>query len=101
MLLVVGTMFGMFFFLTQYLQGVLALSPLAAGLAFLPMTGLLFTSSRIVPKLVGRVDRAKLMLDGSMLVALGTVWLTRLDGRTARTCTTSSVRCCCSARAPG
>ena len=42
MLLVVGTMFGMFFFLTQYLQGVLELSPLAAGLAFLPLTGLLF-----------------------------------------------------------
>ena len=46
MLLVVGTMFGMFFFLTQYMQGVLGFSPLAAGLAFLPLTGLLFTSSR-------------------------------------------------------
>lgn len=79
MLLVVGTMFGMFFFLTQYLQGVLALSPLAAGLAFLPMTGLLFTASRIVPRLVARIDGAKLMLTGSTLVALGTVWLTRLD----------------------
>ncbi|RZT15345.1 EmrB/QacA subfamily drug resistance transporter [Kribbella sp. VKM Ac-2569] len=78
MLLVVGTMFGMFFFLTQYLQGVLALSPLTAGLAFLPLTGLLFTASRIVPKLVARVDGAKLMLIGSTLVALGTVWLTRL-----------------------
>ena len=52
MLLVVGTMFGMFFFLTQYLQGVLELSPLAAGLAFLPLTGLLFTASRVVPKLL-------------------------------------------------
>ena len=39
MFLVVGTMFGMFFFLTQFLQGVLEFSPLAAGLAFLPMTG--------------------------------------------------------------
>jgi EmrB/QacA subfamily drug resistance transporter len=78
MLLVVGTMFGMFFFLTQYLQGVLALSPLTAGLAFLPMTGLLFTSSRIVPKLVARIDSGKLLLAGSTLVALGTLWLTRL-----------------------
>ncbi|MEV5961741.1 MFS transporter [Kribbella sp. NPDC051952] len=79
MLLVVGTMFGMFFFLTQYLQGVLELSPLAAGLAFLPLTGLLFASSRIVPRLITRIDSAKLMLTGSTLVALGTLWLTRLD----------------------
>jgi EmrB/QacA subfamily drug resistance transporter len=81
MLLVVGTMFGMFFFLTQYLQGVLELSPLAAGLAFLPLTGLLFASSRIVPRLVARINGGKLMLTGSVLVTLGTVWLTQLDAR--------------------
>ena len=79
MLLVVGTMFGMFFFLTQYLQGVLELSPLTAGLAFLPLTGLLFASSRIVPKLVARIDGGKLLVTGSVLVTLGTVWLTQLD----------------------
>ncbi|MDX6249123.1 MAG: hypothetical protein QOF10_2483 [Kribbellaceae bacterium] len=78
MLLVVGTMFGMFFFLTQYLQGVLGLSPLAAGLAFLPLTGLLFTSSRIVPRLLGRVDGGKLMIAGAISVTAGMIWLTRL-----------------------
>ncbi|MFF0266598.1 MFS transporter [Kribbella sp. NPDC004536] len=83
MLLVVGTMFGMFFFMTQYLQGVLALSPLAAGLAFLPMTGLLFAASRIVPKLVARIDSGKLLLAGSTLVTLGTIWLTRLGSHGA------------------
>ncbi|TDW97945.1 MFS transporter [Kribbella sp. VKM Ac-2566] len=79
MLLIVGTMFGMFFFLTQYLQGVLGLKPFAAGLAFLPLTGLLFAQSRVVPKLIARIDGAKLMLIGSTLVTLGTIWLTRLD----------------------
>jgi EmrB/QacA subfamily drug resistance transporter len=78
MLLVVGTMFGMFFFLTQYLQGVLGLTPLAAGLAFLPLTGLLFTSSRIVPRLLGRVDGGRLMIAGAISVTAGMVWLTRL-----------------------
>jgi predicted MFS family arabinose efflux permease len=77
MLLVVGTMFGMFFFLTQYMQGVLEFSPLAAGLAFLPLTGLLFASSRIVPRLLGRVDGGKLMITGSVSVLLGMLWLTR------------------------
>jgi EmrB/QacA subfamily drug resistance transporter len=79
MLLIVGTMFGMFFFLTQYLQGVLGLKPFAAGLAFLPLTGLLFAQSRIVPRLVARIDGAKLMLAGSALVTLGTIWLAQLD----------------------
>ncbi|GAA1591187.1 MFS transporter [Kribbella sancticallisti] len=77
MLLVVGTMFGMFFFLTQYMQGVLNFSPLAAGLAFLPLTGLLFASSRIVPRLLGRIDGGKLMITGSISVLLGMLWLTR------------------------
>ncbi|TWD81093.1 EmrB/QacA subfamily drug resistance transporter [Kribbella amoyensis] len=77
MLLMVGTMFGMFFFLTQYLQGVLAFSPLAAGLAFLPMTGLLFASSRIVPRLVGRLDNGRMMIAGGIFVLLGMLWLTR------------------------
>ncbi|MFI5732470.1 MFS transporter [Kribbella sp. NPDC051587] len=79
MLLVVGTMFGMFFFLTQFLQGVLQLSPLAAGLAFLPMTGLLFTASRIVPKLLNRIDGSRLMLAGALLITTGTIWLTQLN----------------------
>jgi predicted MFS family arabinose efflux permease len=78
MLLVVGTMFGMFFFLTQYLQGVLKFSPLAAGLAFLPMTGLLFASSRIVPRLTGRVDNGLMMIAGAVSVTAGMLWLTRI-----------------------
>ncbi|TCC29844.1 MFS transporter [Kribbella sindirgiensis] len=81
MLLIVGTMFGMFFFLTQYLQGVLGLKPFLAGLAFLPLTGLLFAQSRVVPRLITRIDGAKLMLAGSVLVTLGTIWLTQLDAR--------------------
>lgn len=79
MLLVVGTMFGMFFFLTQYMQGVLGFSPLQAGLAFLPLTGLLFTSSRIVPRLLGRVDGGRLMITGSVSVLAGMLWLTQVS----------------------
>src|SRR5579883_3675129 len=37
-LLFFATMFGVFFFLTQFLQDVLGFSPIIAGLAFLPMT---------------------------------------------------------------
>ena len=45
-------MFGMFFFITQFMQNVLKFSPIKAGLAFLPMTLLLFTVSRFIPKLL-------------------------------------------------
>jgi hypothetical protein len=46
MFLVAG-MFGMFFFLTQFLQDILGFSPLRAGVAFLPMTVIVFAVSRL------------------------------------------------------
>jgi EmrB/QacA subfamily drug resistance transporter len=71
-LLVVGAMFSMFFFLTQYLQGARGFSPLQAGVAFLPMTLVMFGMVRLVPRLVERV--------GGLLIALGGMtWLSRLS----------------------
>src|SRR6266702_1022224 len=63
-LLLVGGMFGMFFFLTQYLQLVRDYSPLKAGFAFLPMTVALFASVRTVPKLIPRVGGMRFLLSG-------------------------------------
>jgi EmrB/QacA subfamily drug resistance transporter len=53
-LLLVGGMFGMFFFLTQFVQEVLGFSPLKAGLSFVPMTATLLLMSRLAPRLVPR-----------------------------------------------
>src|SRR4051794_11440246 len=53
-MLVVGGMFSMFFFLSQYPQGVRGLSPLQAGIAFLPMTAVMFSMVRLVPRLSDR-----------------------------------------------
>ena len=44
-------MYGMFFFLSQFLQDVQRFSPLVAGVAFLPMPASVFLSSQ----LTGRV----------------------------------------------
>ena len=76
-MLVVGGMFSMFFFVTQYLQGVLGYSPLQAGIAFLPMTLVLFTMSQVV----GRVeaDPLKLLTAGLVVALAGMVWLSRLS----------------------
>jgi EmrB/QacA subfamily drug resistance transporter len=46
-LFLVAGMFGMFFFLTQFLQGVLGYSPLQTGLSFLPFSVALFTMSQL------------------------------------------------------
>jgi EmrB/QacA subfamily drug resistance transporter len=79
MLLLAAAMFGMFFFLVQFLQNSLGFSPLKAGLAFLPMTGLLFGAARLAPRLVPRFGPRRLMLTGLPLILAGMVWLTRLS----------------------
>ena len=77
--LMVGGMSGMFFFLTQYLQEVLGLDPLVAGLAFLPMTLLLFGVSRLAPWLIARVGGWRLMVIGMLPVVAGMAWLSRVS----------------------
>ena len=78
-LLVVAGMFGMFFFLTQFLQDVLGFGPLRAGLAFLPMTLLLFAVSRLAPRLIPLVGGWRLMLAGMIPVMAGMAWLSRVS----------------------
>ena len=51
-MLLVSGMFAMFFFMTQYFQGVMGYSPLQSGLAFLPVTAVMFAVVRLVPTLV-------------------------------------------------
>jgi EmrB/QacA subfamily drug resistance transporter len=78
-ILVVGAMFSMFFFLTQYLQGARGFSPLGAGVAFLPMTLVMFGMVRMVPNLVARYGDGPLLLGGIAIAALGMTWLSRLS----------------------
>jgi EmrB/QacA subfamily drug resistance transporter len=77
-LLLVAGMFGMFFFLTQFVQEVLGLSPLLAGTAFLPMTAALFAVSRLAPTLIPRFGAKPLMIAGLIPAAAGMVWLGQL-----------------------
>ncbi len=80
--LIVGAMFGMFFFLTQFLQDVLGFSPVKAGLAFLPMTFLLFAVSRLAPRLMSRMGTKSLMLAGLAPAIGGLAWLGQLTPAT-------------------
>ncbi len=73
---------GMFFFLTQFLQGVLGYTPLVTGLAFLPLTVFLFAASQFSSRwLVNRIGGRPVLVTGVLLSSLGTMWLTFLGAR--------------------
>jgi EmrB/QacA subfamily drug resistance transporter len=58
-------MYGLFFFVGQFLQDVLGYTPLRTGLAFLPMPAMVFLSSQLVSRvLVGRVRPKALIMTG-------------------------------------
>lgn len=77
-MLYMGAMIGFFYFTTQYLQDVLGMNPLQAGLGFLPMTLVNFAVALLLPQLTRRIgDRLPLIL-GIALTLAGMIWLSRL-----------------------
>jgi EmrB/QacA subfamily drug resistance transporter len=77
--LCVGTaMFGMFFFLTLFLQDVWGYSALKSGLAYLPIMAVVMVMSGVASQLVPRVGARPLLVGGSVIAAGGLFWLSRL-----------------------
>ncbi len=77
--LAVIAMFGLFLFLTYYLQVVKGYSPVKTGLAFLPMVaGMITGSTQISARLMHRVAPRALMLPGLLCATAGMVILTQL-----------------------
>ncbi|MDX6319741.1 MAG: hypothetical protein QOD35_3141 [Nocardioidaceae bacterium] len=73
-------LFGLFFFLTQYLQDVLHYSPLQTGFAFLPLPVTVFAMSQLTSKvLVRKVNGKALMLVGIASAGAGFLLLTTLS----------------------
>jgi MFS transporter, DHA2 family, multidrug resistance protein len=71
--------FGALLFIAQYLQLVLGLSPLAAGLWMLPASAGFIVGSLLTPVLVRRVRPAFVMAAGMALAAVGLGLFTQLD----------------------
>jgi EmrB/QacA subfamily drug resistance transporter len=73
-------MFGLFFFLTQFLQDVLGYSSLKTGFAFLPLPVTVFVVSQLTSRvLIHRVHAKALMLSGVALGVTGFALATQLD----------------------
>ena len=80
MMLGVGTaVFGMFFFLTLFVQDVWGYSALRAGVAFLPLTAAVLVASAAATRLVSRTGARPLLLAGAVASAAGLYWLSRLS----------------------
>ena len=78
--LVYAGMYGMFFFMGQFLQDVQGYSPLRAGLAFLPMPASVFLSSQLTSRvLVRRLPQKAVMLLGISLSMVGLLLVTQLQ----------------------
>ncbi|MER7171543.1 MFS transporter [Streptomyces mesophilus] len=78
--LAVISMFGLFLFLTYYLQIVKGYSPVMTGFAFLPMiVGMITGSTQIGARLMTRVPPRLLMGPGFLVAALGMLLLTQME----------------------
>lgn len=82
MLLLPATMFGVFFFLTQFLQKADGFGPLQAGLAFLPWTLVMFATVRTVPTLLQRFSARRIMVAGALLITGAMLWLAQISAST-------------------
>jgi EmrB/QacA subfamily drug resistance transporter len=73
-------MYGMFFFLSLFLQDVQAYSPMRTGLAFLPIPVSVFLSSQFTSRvLVRRFPQKLVMMSGTTLVMISLLLATRLQ----------------------
>jgi len=71
MLVIGAAMFGMFYFLTFFVQGVMGFSSLKAGVAFLPVSAVIIVGSGIVAQVLPKIGPKPLISVGSGLVAAG------------------------------
>ncbi|MFD6969051.1 MFS transporter [Streptomyces sp. NPDC059949] len=79
MLMLACAIFGMFFFLTLFVQIVLGFSPIQAGLAFLPVSVVIAIGAGITSQLLPKYGPKPFMVIGALSSAAGLGWLTQTD----------------------
>ncbi|MGW4688278.1 MFS transporter [Streptomyces sp. NPDC004244] len=79
MLFLACAIFGMFFFLTLFVQNVLGFSPLRAGLAFLPVSVIIAIAAGVTSRLLPAFGPKPFMVGGALSCSVGLGWLTQID----------------------
>jgi MFS family permease len=82
MLIAGAGIFGVFFFLTLYMQDVLHYSALKTGVAYLPISAALVISSGVGARLLGRVGARPILVTGFLLGSAAMLLLARLSPTT-------------------
>ena len=79
-MLCVGTaLFGMFFFLTLFVQHVWGYSALKTGIAYLPMVAMIMAMAGVSTQLVPRIGARPLLVAASAIATGGMFWLSRIN----------------------
>jgi EmrB/QacA subfamily drug resistance transporter len=74
-----AALFGLFFFLSLFLQQVNGYSPLKAGVAFLPAALSTMAGAMVGTRIVTRLGTRRQLVVGPLMAAGGLVWLTQLS----------------------
>ena len=78
MLCIATGLFGLFFFLTLFIQNVLGYSAIQSGISYLPFAVGVVIASALASRLVARIGPRPLILAGAAAVAGGMFWFSRL-----------------------
>ena len=79
MFVVGAAMFGMFYFVTFFVQGVRDYSALKTGFSFLPVAFTIGITSQIVAKVLGRVGVKPMLIVGTTLLTLSLLWFSTVN----------------------
>jgi EmrB/QacA subfamily drug resistance transporter len=79
MLVVGAAMFGMFYFVTFFTQGVLGYSALKTGFAFLPVAAGIGITSQVVARILPRLGPKPILIFGTALLTVALLWLSTVN----------------------
>ena len=74
-----AALFGMYFFVSLYLQQVMDFSPLRTGLAILPAGLMTLTGALVAPRLVTVIGAKRQLMVGPAVAAFGLLWMSLLS----------------------
>ena len=77
-----AAMFGLFYFITFFAQGVLEFSALKTGIAFLPVALTIGVTSQVVAGALGRSGPKPIIVLGTVLLTGAMLWFSQVDSNT-------------------
>ncbi|MGI8678655.1 MAG: MFS transporter [Jatrophihabitans sp.] len=77
-----AAMFGLFYFITFFTQGVLDFSALKTGFSFLPVAFVIGIVSQLVARVLGRSGPKPIIVLGTLLMTSAMVWFSQVDAGT-------------------